>query len=1030
MQKALFPLLQICLYAFSFFFVLGETALAQVTPDGTVNTQVTQNGNVAEITGGETRGGNLFHSFQDFSVDTGNEASFNNANDISNIFSRVTGGNISNIDGLISANGSADLFLINPAGIIFGNNARLDIGGSFYGSTATSILFEDEEFNAADLENPPLLTVNAPIGLGFRDNSGEIINRSFAQNSANDFAGLEVLSGNNLALVGGNINFEAGNVTARGGNIILGGLSQAGTVSINDDGSLSFPEEIAKSNISLSNFADVNAVGEGGGNITVNAQNLNLEAGEFGSSLIRAGISSDSTSAEAQAGDITVNVAENITLNDGNINNQVAPGGVGNSGNITINTGSLIAINGGLVSGSTFGRGNAGTVDITATQNIIVDGEDSESFQSGITSQVNSNAEGDSGGVSISTTNLNLTNGGQVSASTDGTGNAGAVDITATGDITVDGENSTGIPGGVISGVNFAEGDSGGINISTTNLNVLNGGSIDSSTEGLGNAGAVNITATGNINLDGASSDGFPGSSIRSVTDINSEGDAGGITIFTTNLNLTNGGTIDNSTSSSGNAGAVNITATDDITVDGEANLPSRILSFVDVGAEGDAGEITISTSNLSLTNGGQINANTLETGNAGAVNITATNDIIVDGQDSTGNLSSITSVVDTNLVDIGAESGNAGGINISTNSLNLSNGGQVAGSTFGSGNANNVTINASKSIFIDGFAEGSRSGILANALEENGNGGDVFITTDSLTIANGGTIEATNFDNIDNTETTDFGNIFGNISGIPIPIGTGNSRDAGTGQPGSIDITANSINLTDSARIEAATQFIGEASGNIDLTVAEDITLQDNSFISAEARGDANGGNLNIDTGFIVAFPGDNDIIASAEQGQGGNINITADSILGIQERPLNDVTNDLNASSDVSGFEGNVEIETLGLNPLQGVIDIVANLVSPDQTTAQACNANREVAAQNGLSVEGKGGVPPAPDLPLNSADVTIEGDNVAAIPEAVKTSRGNIQPARGIKVNDSGEVVLTAYRTDNAGTRLPEIKLNCGS
>ena len=86
--------------------------LAQVTSDGTVNTQVTENGNTAEITGGETRGDNLFHSFQDFSVPTGNEASFLNANDISNIFSRVTGGNISNINGLISANGSANLFLI------------------------------------------------------------------------------------------------------------------------------------------------------------------------------------------------------------------------------------------------------------------------------------------------------------------------------------------------------------------------------------------------------------------------------------------------------------------------------------------------------------------------------------------------------------------------------------------------------------------------------------------------------------------------------------------------------------------------------------------------------------------------------------------------------------------------------------------------------------------------------------------------------------------------------------------------------
>ena len=178
MYKLLTASLKVSSIALSYFFSINfislpKASFAQVTPDNTVNTQVNQNGNVAEITGGETRGSNLFHSFQDFSVGTGNEVFFNNADRISNIFSRVTGGNISNIDGLIRSNGSASLFLINPAGIIFGQNARLDIGGSFYSSTADSILFEDGEFSATDLENPPILTINAPIGLGFRDNPAD-----------------------------------------------------------------------------------------------------------------------------------------------------------------------------------------------------------------------------------------------------------------------------------------------------------------------------------------------------------------------------------------------------------------------------------------------------------------------------------------------------------------------------------------------------------------------------------------------------------------------------------------------------------------------------------------------------------------------------------------------------------------------------------------------------------------------------------------------------------------------------------------
>jgi filamentous hemagglutinin family protein len=247
-----------------YLFLTSNISFAQVTSDGTVNTQVTQNGNVSEITGGERAGDNLFHSFRDFSVGTGDTASFLNANDIANIFSRVTGGNISNIDGLIRANGSANLFLINPAGILFGENARLDVGGSFYGSSASSILFEDGEFSATDLNTPPVLTINAPIGLNLRDQPADIVNRSIVQDSAEETVGLEVLPGNNLAFVGGNIKLESGNLTARGGNIELGGLTEAGIVSINPDGSLSFPDNVIKADINLSNAADVDVIGTGG----------------------------------------------------------------------------------------------------------------------------------------------------------------------------------------------------------------------------------------------------------------------------------------------------------------------------------------------------------------------------------------------------------------------------------------------------------------------------------------------------------------------------------------------------------------------------------------------------------------------------------------------------------------------------------------------------------------------------------------------------------------------------------------------
>ena len=455
MYKTLSPSFQIFLSIFGCLF--ARDTLAQITPDNTLNTQVNSQGNVSEITGGQTRGDNLFHSFQDFSVATGSEAFFNNADNISNIFSRVTGGNVSQIDGLIRANGSADLFLINPNGIIFGENASLNIGGSFLASTAESILFEEGEFSATDLDPPPLLTINQPIGLGLPDNPAAIVNRSVAPR-------LEVEPGNNLSLVGGNIRFEGGKVSAPGSSVELGGLSTIGTIGISEDGSLTFPQDATKADLILSDGAEVDVMGTGGGKIVVNSGNLSLT----GNSFLDAGITGDSTSEDAQAGDITIKVAENLTLNDSRIRNLVNEGGMGNSGKIDITTGSLEATNGGRIDASTSGQGDAGSVEITATGEIIFDGVTSEGDPSSATSRVNSDGEGNAGGVTIDATNLTLTNGGRIDASTLGKGNAGSVEITATGEIFFDGATSEGDLSSATSRVNSdGEGNAGGVIISS-----------------------------------------------------------------------------------------------------------------------------------------------------------------------------------------------------------------------------------------------------------------------------------------------------------------------------------------------------------------------------------------------------------------------------------------------------------------------------------------------------------------------------------------------------------------------------------
>ncbi|WP_019506934.1 filamentous hemagglutinin N-terminal domain-containing protein [Pleurocapsa sp. PCC 7319] len=1099
--------------------ILLKPATAQVTPDGTTSTTVNADGNDLTIQDGDRAGNNLFHSFQDFSVPNGGEAFFDNDANIANILSRVTGGNISNIDGLIRANGSANLFLINPAGIIFGQDARLDLGGSFYGSSASSILFEDGiEFSATDSENPPLLTINAPLGLGLEDNPGQIINRSLGQNSNQEVVGLEVAPGNNLALIGGNINFETGLATARGGNIKLGGLSEAGTVDINPDGSLSFPDGVTKADVNLSNFSVVNATGTGGGSVSVNAGNLNLAAGEFGSSFIIAGIRAESISAEAQAGDVTIDVAEKITLNDSFITNQVDSGGVGNSGRIVINTGSIEAINGGQVDASTFGRGDAGIVALTATGDITFDGEDLEGFQSGATSTVTSGAEGNAGGVTIRTNNLTLRAGGRVDASTFGRGNAGSVNITATGDITFDGEDSEGIPSGATSQVTSgAVGNAGGVTIRTNNLTLSAGGRADASTFGRGNAGTVALTATGDITFDGEDSEGIP-SGATSQVNLDAVGNAGGVTIRTNNLTLSAGGRVDASTFGRGNAGTVALTATGDITFDGEDSdgTPSGAISVVTPDAEGNAGGVTIDAANLTLTNGGQVNASTSGQGDAGSVDITATGDLIFDGEDLDGTPSGVFGAVDQDAV------GDAGGVTINTANLTLTNGGQVNTSTFGEGNSENVeiraqntiaidgdasgvfsavgegvvgnagdvtidaanlelsaggliatftvgagnagdvtidaanlelsaggliatttlgagdagdlTVNATESIFINGLnAEGDvSSGLYANALINDGNGGNVNVITNQLTINDGGTIDVGNFDNlvvisqltVDDSGTIDVGN-----------LDDSNASPAGTGEPGTINIEVNSINLSNRASIVAATQAETTSnSANINLQVADRITLEDNSLISAQAFENADGGNLTIDTDFLVAFPSEgngNDLIASAEQGDGGNIDITAEFLLGIEERPLDPVTNDINASSEF-GLDGTIGINQLDVNPVEALEELPMSVIDVVGLVAQnLCQQGKG----SEFIVTGKGGVAPNPsqvrDGEVTAVDLVApatgeESEQVETVKEAESNreieEEKEIIEAQGWIINDRGNVELVAQKTDVNGS-LPQ-------
>ena len=218
-------LISICLWNCG----LAATTLAQVVPDdslGDNNSVIIENTTLEDaivdlIEGGVIRGQNLFHSFSEFKVGSNRQVYFANPNNISNIISRVTGGNPTEILGTLGVNGGADLFLLNPNGIVFGENAVLDLNGSFLATTAESFEFDnDYGYGATNPDLPPLLTIDIPVGLQFGSEiagievggSGHELNLSpqLTFNWQARPAGLEVGSGDTLALIGGEINIDGG----------------------------------------------------------------------------------------------------------------------------------------------------------------------------------------------------------------------------------------------------------------------------------------------------------------------------------------------------------------------------------------------------------------------------------------------------------------------------------------------------------------------------------------------------------------------------------------------------------------------------------------------------------------------------------------------------------------------------------------------------------------------------------------------------------------------------------------------------
>ncbi|MBE9563374.1 MAG: filamentous hemagglutinin N-terminal domain-containing protein, partial [Proteobacteria bacterium] len=293
--------------------IISLSINAEVITDGTLGQNINLPGPDFQITSdlGQQHGGNLFHSFQDFNLNSLESATFSGSNSINNIISRVSGGNPSNINGLIrSTIPNADMYFLNPYGIIFGPNAKLDVFGSFHTSTADYLRLKDMgKFNARNL-NDSLLTVASVEAFGFLTNTPASINIKSSK--------LYVPKNQTLSLIGGDLNMNGDlslnnesetfhpkfplKLFAEFGRINLASLSSSGEVIPNDTG-LIINANGGKITI---NNTWIGVSGNGAGNIFIKGGNFEL----FNSELEGDSLDEDSETIDIQVDNLLLNGSE------------------------------------------------------------------------------------------------------------------------------------------------------------------------------------------------------------------------------------------------------------------------------------------------------------------------------------------------------------------------------------------------------------------------------------------------------------------------------------------------------------------------------------------------------------------------------------------------------------------------------------------------------------------------------------------------------------------------------------------------
>ena len=930
---------------------VGDAQVATDITSSGLNTQINQAGNSYNITGGARPGNgpNLFHSFGNFSVDGGDIANFLNgtpALTTSNILGRVTGGNISNIHGTIQTTGfgSANLFLMNPSGIVLGPGASLNVGGSVSFTTAQYLRLFDAVNSANFYASPAndglansILTIDAsafeflsasPAGYGFLTTPDP--NATITVRGSN----LLVPSGQSTSLVGGKVVIEGGaQLSAPGGTIGLASAASPGEFDIttleslpNVDGT-SFT---SSGSVSLAPGSSINVSGprtvliqRGQLVLSVNEATLSTSEAPAPPDTITLGPGSSilTITAGTEAGADVHVMGGTVRMDGSNITTFTR--GLGTGGALRLQADSLTMENGASIQTATAdGDGVGGDLVLNMRTATLMGGSSiqssSQNFTPGLGQGGHVTIRGLSGAEFGAAESVTLSGDSFLLSSTFGTGAGGRVSILSRS-LTMDGAGTAikaesadvGRGGDILVGLQQARfsggatirtltgsGDPNAPSAATVTVQGLNGRMADSVTLSGPGSGIVSETTggarSGHVTVESNSVSLIDGAVIQTGA-IDFVGAGGDVTINAGSLDISGGSRI-SSRSSAGDAGQVAITA-NQLTM-------NHVAIESNTSSSGRGGDMVLNVGAVSLLNGAKINSSTSSAGRAG---------------DITMNLGTL---------------GLATGSSISSASTGTEILTNPDGTTQPPGTAGNVFITAT-----GGFTSDASS--IATSAEAN-RGGDVSITAHGVHLSNGTVITANSNGPLTVTQLV----LDANGQLVEQVVGDGNA--------GNIRIESGSTFLMEQSSV--TTEATLASGGQITINAPHMVRLTDSPINTsvAGAAGDSNGGSISIDPDFVVLKG--SPILAKAFAGSGGAIDVTAGLFLA-------DPASVVDASSTL-GVSGTVQINA----PINNLSSVVArlpeSLLAVQALLRASCAAKVAQGATSSFVERGRDGIPAGPD------------------------------------------------------------------